>query len=114
METTISTQDPSSQGTPRENIVRTPGTCWGKPRIAGTRIKVERVVLWHEQVGMSAAEIVSRWPHLKLADIDAALAYYRDHREEIDADLAAGEELFEELKATQPSILEEIRSRDGG
>ena len=23
----------------RELIVRTPGTCWGKPRIAGTRIK---------------------------------------------------------------------------
>ena len=36
----------------REHIVRTPGTCRGKPRIAGTRIKVEQVVIWHEQMDM--------------------------------------------------------------
>jgi uncharacterized protein (DUF433 family) len=95
----------------REHIVRTPGTCWGKPRIAGTRIKVEQVVIWHERMGMSPAEIVSRWPHLTLADISAALAYYHDHRAEIDADLAEGERLFEELKAKQPSILDKIRQR---
>jgi len=94
-----------------EHIVRTPGTCWGKPRIAGTRIKVEQVVIWHEQMGMSPADIVSRWPHLTLGDIYAALAYYHDHRQEIDTDLAEGERLFEELKAKQPSILERIRQR---
>jgi uncharacterized protein (DUF433 family) len=94
-----------------KHIVKTPGTCWGKPRIAGTRIKVEQVVIWQEQMGMSPADIVSRWPHLTLADIHAALAYYHDHREEIDADLAEGERLFEELKAKQPSVLEKIRQR---
>ncbi len=83
----------------REHIVRTPGTCWGKPRIAGTRIKVEQVVIWHEQMEMRADEIVSNWPHLKLADVYAALTYYHDHRDEIDRDLAEGEKLFEELKA---------------
>ncbi len=95
----------------REHIVRTPGTCWGKPRIIGTRIKVEQVVIWHDQMKMRADEIVSNWPHLKLADIYAALAYYHDHREEIDRDLAEGEKLFEELKANQPSILEKARQR---
>jgi uncharacterized protein (DUF433 family) len=95
----------------REHIVRTPGTCWGKPRIAGTRIKVEQVVLWHERQGMSPAEIVSTWPHLTLADVHAALAYYHDHREEIEADLAEGERLFEALKAKQPSLLDKIRRR---
>jgi uncharacterized protein (DUF433 family) len=94
-----------------ERIVKTPGTCWGKPRIAGTRIKVEQVVIWHDQMGMSPAEIVSKWPHLKQEDVDAALAYYREHRAEIDADLAEGEKFFEALKATQPSILEKIRQR---
>lgn len=95
----------------REHIVKTPGTCWGKPRIAGTRIKVEQVVIWHERMKMSAADIVAAWPHLTLADIYAALTYYHDHREEIDRDLAEGEKLFEELKAKQPSIVERIHHR---
>jgi uncharacterized protein (DUF433 family) len=92
-------------------IVKTSETCWGKPRIAGTRIKVEQVVIWHDRMGMSPAEIVSRWPHLTLADVSAALAYYHDHRAEIDAELAEGERLFGGLKAKQPSILEKIRQR---
>jgi uncharacterized protein (DUF433 family) len=121
MEPTTPTQDPSSRGTAateeptlpviREHIVRTPETCWGKPRIAGTRIKVEQVVLWHMRQGLTPAEIVSTWPHLTLADIHAALAYYYDRREEIEADLAEGERLYEELKVKQPSILEKIRLR---
>jgi uncharacterized protein (DUF433 family) len=103
--------DTTSMPVVAERIVMTPETCWGKPRIAGTRIKVEQVVIWHEQMGMSPAEIVSRWPHLTLADVSAALAYYHNHRAEIDADLAEGEKLFEELKAKQPSIWDKIRQR---
>jgi uncharacterized protein (DUF433 family) len=95
----------------REHIVQTSGTCWGKPRIAGTRIKVEQVVIWHERMGMSPREIVSEWPHLTLADVHAALTYYHDHRDEIDRDLAEGERLFEESKARQPSILEKAKRR---
>jgi uncharacterized protein (DUF433 family) len=117
MEPTLSTSrtPPPTQETllplSREHIVQTPDTCRGKPRIAGTRIKVEQVVLWHERQGMSPAEIVSKWPHLTLADVHAALTYYHDHREAIEADLADGERLFEEVKAKQPSILETLRQR---
>lgn len=60
---------------------------------------------------MSPGEIVADWPHLTLADVHAALTYYHDHRDEIDRDLAEGDRLFEELKARQPSILEEARRR---
>jgi uncharacterized protein (DUF433 family) len=95
----------------REHVVRTPGTCWGKPRIAGTRIKVEQVVIWHERTGMSPEQIVSEWPHLTLADVHAALTYYHDNRDEIDRDLADGERLFDELKARQPSIVEKAKRR---
>lgn len=116
--TTTPTQSPTAPIEPegtlsviREHIVRTPGTCWGKPRIAGTRIKVEQVVIWHERMGMSPAEIVATWPHLTLADVHAALAYYHDHRDEIEADLAEGEKLDAELRAKQPSILEKIKQR---
>jgi uncharacterized protein (DUF433 family) len=93
----------------REHIVRTPETCWGKPRIAGTRIKVEQVVVWHERIGMSPEEIISEWPHLTLADVHAALTYYHDNRDEIERDLAEGERLFE--KARQPSIAQKAKRR---
>jgi hypothetical protein len=37
--------------------------------------------------GWSAEEIVVQYPYLTLAEIHAALAYYHDHREEIDGEL---------------------------
>ena len=47
-----------------ERIVSTPGTCGGKPRIAGHRIKVADVAVWYERMGLSPDEIVSTWPSL--------------------------------------------------
>ena len=91
----------------REHIVSTPDTCGGKPRIAGSRIRIKDVVVWHDRQGMTPSEIVSKWPHLTLASIYAALAYYHDHREEINADLAADETWYEEQKAKSPSLLQE-------
>jgi uncharacterized protein (DUF433 family) len=41
------------------HIEITPGVCGEKPRIAGHRIRVEDIVIWHEQKGMSPDEIVS-------------------------------------------------------
>jgi uncharacterized protein (DUF433 family) len=69
----------------REDIVSTPDTCGDKPRIAGSRIRVKDVVVWYHRQGMTPAEIISKWPHLALSDIHAALAYSHDHREEINA-----------------------------
>jgi uncharacterized protein (DUF433 family) len=91
----------------REHIVSTPDTCGGKPRIAGSRIRVKDVVILHDRQGMAPAEIVSKWPHLTLASIYAALAYYRDHREEINAEIAADQSWYEEQKARSPSLLQE-------
>lgn len=96
----------------REHVVRTPDTCGGKPRIAGSRIQVKHVAVWHERMGQTPARIVSEFPHLTLADIYAALAYYHDHREEIDADIIAEREQYEDMKATEPSLLrEKLRQR---
>jgi uncharacterized protein (DUF433 family) len=75
-----------------EHIVSTPDTCGGKPRIAGTRIQVKHIVVLHERQAMSPAEIVSEYPHLTLAGIYAALAYYHDYREEVNADIRAERE----------------------
>lgn len=91
----------------REHIVSTPDTCGGKPRIAGSRIQVKHVAVMHEREGKSPEEIVSEFPHLTLAGIYAALAYYHDHREEIDAEITADRAWYEEQREKQPSRLKE-------
>ena len=92
----------------REYIVSTPDTCGGKPRIAGSRIQVKQVAIMHERQRMSPEEIVSEFPHLTMASIYAALAYYHDHREEINAEIAADRAWYEEQRETQPSRLKEV------
>jgi uncharacterized protein (DUF433 family) len=69
--------------TTQERISKTPGVCGGKACIAGHRVRVLDIVVWHEHQGMSADEIVSHVPSITLADVHAALAYYYDHLDEI-------------------------------
>jgi uncharacterized protein (DUF433 family) len=95
-----------------EHVEITPGVCGGKPRIAGHRIKVQHVAIWHERMGMSPEEILSEYPGITLADVHAALAYYYDHREQIDADIKEGIEFADKLRAGAPSIFEKARLRD--
>jgi len=94
-----------------EHIGVRPGYCGGKPHILGHRIKVKHVALWHERQGLSAAEIVAEHPTITLAQVHAAIAYYYDHRAEIEAEIAAEDRIYEELKGTQPPILEKIQQR---
>ena len=69
----------------------------GKPRIAGHRITVQHIVIWHERMGLSADEIASNHG-LSLADVYAALTYYYDHRQEIDNAVLADESTVFELR----------------
>jgi uncharacterized protein (DUF433 family) len=91
----------------REHIVRTPETCGGQPRIAGSRIRVKDVVVWHIHNGISLDEIVTKWPHLSLAGLHAALAYYYDHKDEVEAEIEADVAWYEEMKAKGPSFVKE-------
>jgi uncharacterized protein (DUF433 family) len=93
---------------PGDRIVTTPGVRGGKPRIAGHRITVSDVAIWHERIGMSPDEIVSEYPSITLSDVHAALAYYFDHRDEVDREILEGEEFAEKLRAGAPSIFEEL------
>jgi uncharacterized protein (DUF433 family) len=88
-----------------------PGFCGGKPHVLGHRIKVKHVAIWHEHQGMTPAEIVATYPTITLAQVHAALAYFYDHRAEIEAEMAEEDRICEELKATQPSILEKAEAR---
>ncbi len=85
-----------------EHIELTPETAGGKPRIRGRRITVECIALWHERLGKSADEIAAEHD-LTLADVHAALAYYFDHREEIDRRSAEDGAFVEALRASTPS-----------
>ena len=80
------------------HIERTPGTCGGKPRIAGTRIRVQDIVFWTEE-GRSPDEIVRSFPHLTLADVYAALAYYHDNRIVIDEHIREDEAMVSRRRA---------------
>ena len=51
--------------------------------IAETRVRVQDIYAMSELQGHSPDEIVRSLPHLTLAQVHAALAYYFDHREEV-------------------------------
>jgi uncharacterized protein (DUF433 family) len=98
-----------------KHIERTPGICGGRPRIAGTRIRVQDIVIWHERLGYSPDEIVSQYPQLTLADVYAALAYYHDHWDEIERNIQEGEALAAALQRQIPSkLLQKLATRDAG
>jgi len=94
----MSTETPSNARIEKEHIVMTPGTCGGKPRIAGTRIKVQHVAVMYEGMGQSIDEIIEAYPHLNLADVHAALTYFYDHVDEIRQHIREDVEIAEEYR----------------
>ena len=92
-----------------QHIEITLGIAGGKPRIAGHRITVENIVIWHERMGKCADEIAAEY-NLSLADVYAALAYYFDHRAEIDQSMEESQAFVEELRQRKPSkLLEKLQ-----
>jgi uncharacterized protein (DUF433 family) len=76
-----------------------PQKCGGKPCVAGTRVRVWDIYVLHERLGKTPDEIVGAFPQLSLADVHAALAYYWDHRQEIDRQMKEADEFVQTLKA---------------
>ncbi len=97
-----------------ERISKTPGVCGGRTCIAGHRVRVLDIVIWHEHQGLSPDEIVSHIPSLTLADVHAALAYYFDHREEIQEEIRAERAEAEEFRRNNPSLLPTKLTPSGG
>ncbi|MDQ4077926.1 MAG: DUF433 domain-containing protein [Chloroflexota bacterium] len=86
------------------HIVVTPDLAGGKPRLAGRRITVQNIVIWHEWMGRSADEIAAEY-NVTLSDVYAALAYYYDHHTEIDEAIRDDEAFVKELRRVTPSKL---------
>src|SRR5215210_9155815 len=76
------------------------------PTIADTTMKVVELVVEQQAYGWSPEELHFQHPNLTLGQIHSALAYYWDHREELDRDIQRRLERVEELRrAARPSPL---------
>jgi len=91
------------------HVAKTPGICGGKARIEGTRVRVQSVVLLHEE-GASDDRIREQYPDLTPAQIHAALAYYYDNREEVDAQFEEDDRFFAEAEQNWAELV----ARNGG
>jgi len=82
----------------------------GKAYILGTGFKVRMLVEEH-LAGVSAEEMEREHPHLTLSHIYSALAYYHDHKQEIDDEIAELERIGKELrpKLENPATREKLR-----
>lgn len=95
------------------HIEADPDIAGGRPRIAGHRITVQDIAIWHERMGRSVDEIASEH-ELSLAELHAALAYYFDHREDIDRRIAEDEAFISALRSSTPSALARKLGAEGG
>lgn len=74
-----------------QTIVSQPDVLSGEPTIAGTRVSVRTVVLMKYAYG-DVASVQRELPTLSVEDIESALRYYHEHRDEINAYIAANTE----------------------
>ena len=86
----------------------------GVPYIIDTRMKVEDIAINSSYWGMTPEEIHDNYPTLTLSQIHAALSYYHDHKDEIDARIAESVREVERMRAENPNPLTraELVSRD--
>jgi uncharacterized protein (DUF433 family) len=87
------------------HIIQTPDVCSGLPRIDGTRITVNVIVREVVRLRRTPEEVLIDHPHLTLAQIHSALAYYFDNRGQVEASLSEAETVVESLRARFPSRL---------
>ncbi len=88
-----------------QHIEVDPGIRGGKPCIAGTRIAVSDIVLMHLRLGQSLEQIAGHYD-ISLSALHAAMAYYYDHRKEIDRVTQEEGDFLQAAKETTPSLLQ--------
>lgn len=85
-------------------IVSTPDTMHGAPRIDGHRIRVSDIAVMHIHQERTVEDIAETY-ELTLAQVHAALAYYFDHAAEIEDDIRLDDEIVDEILRREPSRL---------
>jgi uncharacterized protein (DUF433 family) len=85
----------------REHIEIVPGAGGPKAHIAGHRVRVQDIAVMHVKLRLTADEIVEELPTITMADVHAALAYYWDHQDEIEAAIGDEQTFAEAIKRAQ-------------
>ena len=78
-------------------IATNPDVRGGRPCLAGTGIEVTTIVIAHLFHDQSAGEIASDYG-VPIAQVYAALAYYYEHKDELDAMMRERERLADEYR----------------
>lgn len=86
------------------------GVAW----LDDTNVKVIEVAADHLAHGTSPEEMHLQYPHLSIAQICAGLAYYYDHRTELDAQIAGQMRDYEQRSAATPDSPGKARLRRQG
>src|SRR5579883_1644290 len=90
----------NSQPSEFKHVVLDPA---GIAYIEGTTLKVRELVLEHVAYGWSAEQLHREHPYLLLSQIHAALAYYFDHKAQVDQDINVERELIRTMAIERQS-----------
>ena len=74
------------------------GVAW----IDESNVKVIEIITDHIAYGYSPEEIRLQYPHLSLAQVCAAFAYYHDHQEALDREIERRHQEVEALREQAP------------
>ena len=86
----------------------------GVPIIVGTNMKVVELVMAQLAHGWSPEELHFQHPYLSLGQIHSALAYYWDHKAELDADIEGRRQYAEAERGKAGSSPLASKLRDQG
>jgi uncharacterized protein (DUF433 family) len=86
------------------HIEATPDVRGGRPRLAGTRIAVADVAVMYLRLGHTLEEIAGTYD-LPLSALHDAMAYYYDHRAEIDRSIEEDATFADAFQKNNPSLL---------
>ena len=86
----------------------------GIPHIVGTTMKVVELVMAQEAYGWSPEELHFQHPYLSMSQIHSALAYYWEHKEELDADIEKRLNFAEQSRQEAGESLLATRLRNEG
>lgn len=83
------------------------------PLIEGTTMKVIELVMETMAFGWSPEELHLNHPYLSLGQIHSALAYYWDHKQELDEDIERRMERVEQIRLSlKPTpLVERLKSK---
>lgn len=83
----------------------------GVVRVGGTRVTLETIISVFKH-GATAEEIAQKYPTVSLADIYATIAYYLNHRLEIERYLEQQERTSEEVRRQNEARFNSVGIRE--